>query len=136
MLEAHGRVIMISGANRGIGHAIAHCLLDKGYSLSLGARDPGSIGLAGESVITHPYDATDAASNEAWVAATVERFGRIDGLVNNAGIALNASIEDTDEALLLEFTEDAGIAPEEPARARQALPGYMPQMELRRKPHA
>lgn len=97
MLEIPGRVIMISGANRGIGHAIAHCLLDKGYSLSLGARDPGSIGLAGESVMAHPYDAADAASNEAWVAATVERFGRIDGLVNNAGIALNTSIEDADE---------------------------------------
>lgn len=33
-----------------------------------------------------------------------------------------------DEKLLLEFVEDAGIAPEEPAKARQALPGYMPQM--------
>ncbi len=97
MLETHGRVIMISGANRGIGQAIAHCLLDKGFSLSLGARDPGSIGLAGESVITHPYDATDAASNEAWVEATMARFGRIDGLVNNAGIAISARIEDADE---------------------------------------
>jgi len=97
MLEIPGRVIMVSGANRGIGHAIAHCLLDKGYSLSLGARDPGSIGLAGEAVMAHPYDAADAASSEAWVAATVERFGRIDGLVNNAGIALNTSIEDADE---------------------------------------
>ena len=34
----------------------------------------------------------------------------------------------TDEKLLMEFAEDAGIAPEEPARARRALPGYMPQM--------
>ncbi len=34
----------------------------------------------------------------------------------------------TDEALLVEFAEDANLAPEEPARARQALPGYMPQM--------
>lgn len=34
----------------------------------------------------------------------------------------------SDEKLLLEFAEDAGIAPEEPAKARQALPGYMPQM--------
>ena len=33
-----------------------------------------------------------------------------------------------DETLLLEFVEDAGLAPEEPAQARQALPGYMPQM--------
>ncbi len=34
----------------------------------------------------------------------------------------------SDEKLLLKFAEDAGIAPEEPAQARQALPGYMPQM--------
>ncbi len=34
----------------------------------------------------------------------------------------------TDEKLLLDFVEDAGIAPEEPATARRALPGYMPQM--------
>ena len=97
MLAPQGRVIMISGANRGIGHAIAHCLLGKGYSLSLGARDPGSIGFAGESVITHPHDATDAASNQAWVEATMARFGRIDGLVNNAGVAIPARIEDADE---------------------------------------
>ena len=95
MLEASGRVVMISGANRGIGRAIAQCLLGKGYDLSLGARDPGSIGL---DAMTHHYDATDAASNEAWVAATVERFGRIDGLVNNAGVAIPANIEDADES--------------------------------------
>lgn len=39
-----------------------------------------------EQVMTHVYDADDAANNEAWVQATVDRFGRIDGLVNNAGI--------------------------------------------------
>ena len=95
MLEPEGRVIMISGANRGIGHAIAQCLLKKGYSLSLGARHPESIGL---DAMSHRYDATDPASSEAWVEATVARFGRIDGLVNNAGIALDTSIEDADES--------------------------------------
>ena len=95
MLAPEGRVIMISGANRGIGHAIARCLLDRGYSLSLGARDPASIDL---DAMSHHYDATDAASNEAWVEATMARFGRIDGLVNNAGVALKASIEDVDES--------------------------------------
>ncbi len=98
MLEASGRVILISGANRGIGRAIAHCLHGKGYALSLGARDPASIELAGEAVLSHRHDATDVASNEAWVAATVARFGRIDGLVNNAGVALAANIEDADES--------------------------------------
>ena len=97
MLAPEGRVIMISGANRGIGHAIALCLLNKGYSLSLGARDAAAIVIDGDAVMSHRYDATDAASNEAWVAATVARFGRIDGLVNNAGVALDAAIEDADE---------------------------------------
>ena len=34
----------------------------------------------------------------------------------------------TDEALLIEFADDADLAPEDPAKARQSLPGYMPQM--------
>jgi NADP-dependent 3-hydroxy acid dehydrogenase YdfG len=101
MLDPQGRVVMISGANRGIGLAIAQCLHDKGYSLSLGARDTSSIGLAGakadDRVMTHAYDATDAANNAAWVEATTEHFGRIDGLVNNAGTGGNANIEDPDE---------------------------------------
>ena len=102
MLAPDGRVIMVSGANRGIGLAIARCLHGKGYSLSLGARDTAKLDaatadMAGGRLMTHAYDATDAASNEAWVATTAERFGRIDGLVNNAGIGLDANIEDDDE---------------------------------------
>ena len=42
MLTPDGRVIMISGANRGIGLAIAGALYDGGYNLSLGARTPAS----------------------------------------------------------------------------------------------
>ena len=99
MLEPQGRVVMVSGANRGIGRAIAQCLHGKGYSLSLGARDSASLDteFADERVMTHAYDATDAANNAAWVAATMDRFGRIDGLVNNAGTGGKANIEDPDE---------------------------------------
>ncbi len=46
MLAAEGRVVMVSGANRGIGHAVARVLHDKGYSLSLGARDPAQLAAA------------------------------------------------------------------------------------------
>ncbi len=65
--------------------------------MSLGARHAESIGTAGETVMTHPYDAADAALSQAWVEATVARFGRIDGLVNNAGVYLPTRIEDADE---------------------------------------
>ncbi len=102
MLAPEGRVIMVTGANRGIGLAIARCLHGKGYTLSLGARDTTKLDaatapMAGERLMTHAYDAAKAATSEAWVAATAERFGRIDGLVNNAGIGLDANIEDDDE---------------------------------------
>ena len=105
MLTAHGRVIMITGANRGIGQAIARCLHDKGYSLSLGARDlPGlqrsTSDFEPKRVMTHVYDAHKPANDSAWVSATIERFGRIDALVNNAGRGGRFGIEDDDEALL------------------------------------
>jgi NADP-dependent 3-hydroxy acid dehydrogenase YdfG len=99
MLEPSGRVVMISGANRGIGRAVAERLAGRGYALSLGARRPDSLAeLAGERIFTHAYDAVHLASAEDWVEDTFERFGRIDGLVNNAGILLEASLEDGDEA--------------------------------------
>jgi NADP-dependent 3-hydroxy acid dehydrogenase YdfG len=105
MLTPDNRVIMISGANRGIGLAIARALYDGGYSLSLGARNPASLagvtsGWATERVLTGRYDAEDQATHREWVDATVERFGRLDGLVNNAGIAEDVSVEDeNDDAL-------------------------------------
>ena len=99
MLDPSDRVIMVSGANRGIGRAIAECLAAKGYVLSLGARRPEDLaGLAGERVLAHAYDAQHLASAEDWVEDTVDRFGRIDGLVNNAGILLDARLEEGDEA--------------------------------------
>lgn len=89
---------MVSGANRGIGLAVARCLHGKGYGLSLGGRDTEALeaavaDLGAERLMTHRYDALDRASSEAWVA----RFGRIDGLVNNAGIVLHLTVEDDDE---------------------------------------
>lgn len=95
MLAVDNRVVMVSGANRGIGRAIAEGLLAKGYRLSLGARQPEALeGLTGERVLAVAYDALDPPSAKAWVEATVARFGQIDGLVNNAGALRHATIED------------------------------------------
>jgi len=94
---------MVSGANRGIGLAVARCLQARGYRLSLGARDADSVrtalGAADDArVIAVTFDARDRASCAAWVERTVRHFGRIDALVNNAGITLPVGIEDDDEA--------------------------------------
>jgi NAD(P)-dependent dehydrogenase (short-subunit alcohol dehydrogenase family) len=99
MLAVDDRVVMISGANRGIGRAMAVGLLAKGYRLSLGARRPEALADitgegAGERVLAVAYDALDHASAAAWVDATLARFGRIDALINNAGALRHATIED------------------------------------------
>jgi NAD(P)-dependent dehydrogenase (short-subunit alcohol dehydrogenase family) len=80
---------MISGAGRGLGAAIADRLLADGWTLSLGMRNLGGADrfLAhGVKVMAAEFDATRPDTAQSWTAATVERFGRIDALVNNAGI--------------------------------------------------
>ena len=62
MLAPDNRVILISGANRGIGHAVANTLYDVGYTLSLGARNPDTLAnvigtWAPERVLMSHYDA-------------------------------------------------------------------------------
>lgn len=95
---------MISGASRGIGLAIAKELRAQGFALSLGVRRPEAIAPLfaddGPEVFAQAYDAADRGAAEAWVAATLARFGRIDVLVANAGIAPFVGLEEgSDEAL-------------------------------------
>lgn len=105
MLSPDGKVVLISGANRGIGRAVAEALYAAGYCLSLGARDPSGFAELvdrwdGARVLTHRYDAEDHETHRSWVAVTTERFGRIDGLVNNAGIAIRVQVEDDNDTAL------------------------------------
>jgi NAD(P)-dependent dehydrogenase (short-subunit alcohol dehydrogenase family) len=103
MLKPEGRVVMVSGASRGIGRAIAELLHAKGYSVSAGARDPAALAqsfapLAGDRLLCARYEAGDRASHEAWVQTTLDRFGGIDALVNNAGTSNRFSIEEGEES--------------------------------------
>lgn len=97
------KIAMISGANRGIGLAIARRLARAGYGLSLGIRRPADFTDAlaeAPNVLLHPYEAAERGAAAPWVEATVARFGRIDALIANAGIAPFVGLEDgTDEAL-------------------------------------
>jgi NAD(P)-dependent dehydrogenase (short-subunit alcohol dehydrogenase family) len=100
---ADARVAMVSGANRGIGLAIAREMARRGCALSLGVRRPQSLpaelrALGEERLLVHRYEAADPAAGDAWVAATVARFGRIDILVNNAGIAPQVQLETGSDA--------------------------------------
>jgi NAD(P)-dependent dehydrogenase (short-subunit alcohol dehydrogenase family) len=116
LLAPHGRVILISGASRGIGAAIARRLYDDGYMLSLGARDPkaasDALGAHDQArVMTARFDALDADSARQWIATTAERFGRIDGLINNAGILRMVRFDQGDEAAMNEMWSVNVMAP-------------------------
>ncbi|MBA2410880.1 MAG: SDR family NAD(P)-dependent oxidoreductase [Gammaproteobacteria bacterium] len=115
-LSSDNRVILISGANRGIGRVIAERLYDDGYTLSLGARKPESLealaaGMDESRVLTHAFDARAARSAAAWVTSTCERFGRLDAIVNNAGVMYPFDVESGDESRLDEMWEVNTKAP-------------------------
>ena len=105
------RTLLISGASRGIGRAVAERALAEGHRLSLGLRDletlkqtPLDPALAGsEKVLLHPYAADDPAAAQAWVEATVNHFGGFDSVIHSAGIFSRVP-------LLFEPGEDQEIA--------------------------
>jgi NADP-dependent 3-hydroxy acid dehydrogenase YdfG len=99
VIEGAGHVVMISGANRGIGKSIANALYSAGYDLSLGARDVTSLEKAfpefdEKRVLHHSFEATNRDTHVSWIEATANKFGRLDGLVNNAGIMRSVSMSD------------------------------------------
>lgn len=88
-MTIEGKVVLITGASKGIGAACAAELRRRGAKLSLVARSGDGLRAAASSddLIT-ACDVTDAASREHAVRRTMDRFRRIDVLINNAGVGL------------------------------------------------
>jgi NADP-dependent 3-hydroxy acid dehydrogenase YdfG len=84
MTTLEGKVAVVTGASRGIGAAVARSLAEHGVGLGLASRSGDDLGL--ENVVARPCDVRDATQVDALVAATVERFGKLDILVANAGV--------------------------------------------------
>jgi NAD(P)-dependent dehydrogenase (short-subunit alcohol dehydrogenase family) len=82
------KVWFITGAGRGMGVDIAKAALAAGYGVVATGRDPERVSAAigdSDNLLTVKLDVTDTADAQAAVEAAVDRFGRIDVLVNNAG---------------------------------------------------
>jgi NAD(P)-dependent dehydrogenase (short-subunit alcohol dehydrogenase family) len=93
------KVVLISGAGRGIGLSAARAFAAEGWSLSLGLRVPELPDFAtGAEHHAVRYDASDPGSATSWVEAAMVRFGRIDAVIANAGIASHKSVIDVDDA--------------------------------------
>ncbi len=115
MFDLTGRVAVVTGASRGIGRAIARGLASQGAVVCAAARGANAaetaaaIVEAGGRAESFTVDVTDTASVEGLFGAVIERHGRVDVLVNNAGIArdqlmLRMKREDWDEVLRTNLT--------------------------------
>jgi 3-oxoacyl-[acyl-carrier protein] reductase len=104
MIELHERVALVTGASRGIGRATAHVLARQGAFVVAAARAENAaatvaeITAAGGRAEALTLDVTEAGAIEAAVAGVLQRHGRIDVLVSNAGI--------TRDQLLLRMKRD------------------------------
>lgn len=88
------RVAVVTGARQGLGRVIAEQLAAQGYALALLDLVPAELDL-GVPVLSLEVDVADEAAVQDAAARVHDRFGRVDVLVNNAGISLIAPAEDT-----------------------------------------
>jgi hypothetical protein len=102
MRTVAGKLVVITGAGSGIGRALALNLAGRGARLALSDLD--AAGLA-ETVRLLPFgarqdvlDVRDRAAMAGYAASVAEQFGRVDGVINNAGVALTGSVLDLDYA--------------------------------------
>jgi 3-oxoacyl-[acyl-carrier protein] reductase len=84
MVDLEGKVAFVTGASGGIGAAVARALARDGVRLGLASRSGGDLGIA--DAVAQPCDVRDPAAVTSLVGATVERFGRLDIVIANAGV--------------------------------------------------
>lgn len=97
------KVIVITGASSGIGEALAHEVARRGGNLVLASRsgktDP-ALFKYGVEILIVPTDVSNVDDCRNLIDKTIEKFGRLDILINNAGISMRALFEETDLSVL------------------------------------
>lgn len=110
-----GKVVLVTGGSRGLGFALARELTRRGARLAICARGEDALErartrlvAAGADVLATRCDVSDRAQVDAWVAEAADRYGRVDVLVNNAGVITvgplrSLVLEDFEEAMDIMF---------------------------------
>jgi 3-oxoacyl-[acyl-carrier protein] reductase len=96
------RVALVTGGSRGIGRSVVEALLDDGFSVAFCSRNPEAMADAERElleqwpgkVVGATVDVRVQPQVAAWIAGCAERFGRIDCLVNNAGLGAFAAVDE------------------------------------------
>lgn len=93
LFSLDGRVALVTGASRGLGFAMAEALAAHGATVVLNSRDPAAVDQRVEKLLEQgfkaealPFDVTDKAASQRAVQDLADRHGRLDILINNAGI--------------------------------------------------
>lgn len=104
-LNLDGKVFFVAGSSRGLGLGVARALALEGAGVWMGSRSESDVRQAADRLETEtgantsagPLDASDAGSIDAWISAGLERFGRVDGLLVNAGGPPAGAFDDFDD---------------------------------------
>lgn len=103
-------VVVVTGASMGIGEALARDLAGRGAWLSLAARDVAKLETVAEEcrrrggrALVAPTDVADEAQCRALIEQTIAEYGRIDVLINNAGLSMWMKLEDVESLSSLEY---------------------------------
>ncbi len=141
--DSRNRVALITGGTRGIGLGIARALAREGFDLSLCGIRPleavraviDELSRTGVSVQYVPADVSQAGDRERLLAATRERFGRLNLLVNNAGLAPSVRA-DVLEATAESFERIIGTNLRGPFFLTQAAAGWLIEQKQQSRGHA
>jgi len=128
MTGLRGKVVLLTGGSRGLGPVIAKALAGRGADIVLAARSKSGLKSAAMQlarfetrVLALPVDLKKAAQREDLVRTVLKRMGRIDVLINNAGLEtegayLELSWQSIQENIEVNLTGSHGPDPSRPAR--------------------
>lgn len=109
MYSLKGKIVVITGASSGIGKAMAEEALKRGAKVSVCARNINKLKKIfdheNEFVHLHEVDVTKEQDCQEFIETTIEKWGRVDVLINNAGISMRALFEDLDLSVLKDLMD-------------------------------